>query len=144
MLRRTLAALIPFLAVPLTLHAQERADQPMILSISAWVCPPNAVQDITQSYQTYTQPVEKELIDEGMLVNTGLFFHAWGDEWNVNYFRIAPTLEGLFDAVSEVTRRVNQRHPELADAPNPFGACSAHKDNIYFMPTTTAALEPGG
>lgn len=116
----------------------------MIMSISAWVCPQGAVQDIAESYETYTQPVEKELIDEGMLVNTGLFFHAWADEWNVNYFRIAPSMDGLFDAITEVTRRVNERNPDLGDEANPFSACTAHKDNIYFIPTPTAELESGG
>lgn len=144
MLRLTLAFLVLLLVAPVTLHAQEQADQPMILSVSSWVCPQGDIGDISEGYQTYTQPVEKELIDEGMLVNTGMFFHAWADEWNVNYFRIAPSLEGLFEAISEVTRRVNERHPELADEPNPFEVCSAHKDNIYFMPTPTAALESGG
>jgi len=124
-----------------TLHAQEQADETMILSISSWVCSQDAIQDISESYQTYTQPVEKELIDEGMLENSGLYFHAWADEWNVNYYRIAPTFNGLFDAISEVTRRVNERHPEMADEMNPFEVCSAHKDNIYFMPQSTASLE---
>lgn len=144
MLRLTLLALVSLLVAPVMVHAQEQADQPMILSISSWVCPQSEIEAISETYRTYSQPIEKELIDEGMLVNTGLYFHAWGDEWNVNYFRIAPTLEGLLAAVSEVGRRVNERHPELADGPNPFAVCSAHKDNIYFMPTPTAALEYGG
>lgn len=143
MLRLASAALVVMLVVPVALQAQEQQDQPMILAVSAWICPQEAVQDIRDSYETYTQPVEKELIDEGELVNTGMFFHAWADEWNVNYFRIAPTMDGLFDAMSEVTSRVNERNPELQDEANPFGPCTAHKDNIYFMPTTTAALDSG-
>lgn len=143
--RKFISSIITFLFLTgvfvATLHAQEQAAQTMILSTSSWVCPQDAIQDISESYQTYTQPVEKELIDEGMLVNSGLYFHAWADEWNVNYFRIAPTLNGLFDAIAEVTRRVNERHPELADEMNPFNVCSAHKDNIYYMPPSTADLE---
>lgn len=145
MLRFTFAVSLTLLfAAPLGLQAQEDqedADQPMVLSISAWICPPNSLQEIAEDYETYTQPVEKELIDEGMLVNSGLFFHAWGDEWNLQYFRIAPTMDGLFEVVEEVTSRVNERHPELADEAGPFSVCTAHKDNIYWMPTTTAALE---
>lgn len=144
MLRLASAALVLFLVAPVALQAQEQTEDPMIMSISAWVCPQEAVQDISDAYETYTQPVEEELIDEGMLVNTGLFFHAWADEWNVNYFRIAPSVSGLFDAIAEVTSRVNERNPEFEDEANPFSVCTAHKDNIYFMPTPTAALETGG
>lgn len=144
MLRLVPGALILLLAAPVALDAQEQADQPNIMSISAWICPQEAVQDIAESYRTYTQPVEKELIDEGRLVNTGLFFHAWGDEWNVNQFRIAPTMEGLFDAVSEVASRVADRNPELEDEASPYSVCSAHKDNIYFIPTPTADLDSEG
>lgn len=137
------AALVLLVSAPHALQAQEEepADPPAILSISAWICPQDALQDIAEDYETYTQPVEKELIDEGMLLNSGLFFHAWGDEWNLNYYRIAPTMDGLFEAVAEVGNRVDERHPELADQAGPFAVCSAHKDNIYWMPTSTARLD---
>ena len=145
MLRLAAAALFVLVAGPAALLAQEEeADSPMIMSVSSWICPQGEIQAISESYETFTQPVERELIDEGMLVNTGLFFHAWGDEWNVNYFRIAPTMEGLFQAIGEVGSRVNERNPELADQPGPFSVCTAHKDNIYFLPTPTAMLESGG
>lgn len=144
MLRFAPVAFTLLLATPVALQAQaedEQTDAPMVLSISAWTCPQDALEDIADDYETYTQPVEKELIDEGMLVNSGLFFHAWGDEWNLNYYRIAPTMGGLFEAVAEVGNRVNERHPELADQAGPFAVCSAHKDNIYWLPTPTALLD---
>lgn len=139
------AALVLLVSAPHAVLAQEQdeesSDSPAVLSISAWICPQDALQDIAENYETYTQPIEKELIDEGMLVNSGLFFHAWGDEWNLNYYRIAPTMDGLFEAVAEVGNRVDERHPELADQAGPFAVCSAHKDNIYWMPTSTARLD---
>lgn len=143
MLRLAATLLALSLALPLAAQAQE-ADQDNVLSVSSWICPQAEVDGISENYQTYTQPVERELIEEGMLVNTGMFFHFWGDEWNVNYFRIAPTMEGLMEAVVEVGRRVNERNPELAEEPNPFAACTAHKDNLYFIPPSTAETMEGG
>lgn len=137
----TLTSLI--LALPAALWAQD-ADQPQILTVSQWICPNSAIQEISDSYEEFTLPVERELVDEGQLVSAGMFFHAWADEWNVGYFRVGFGIGGLMDAMAEVTRRVNERNPELADQPGPFAACSAHKDNIYFMgPNTNAPVEGG-
>lgn len=108
------------------------------------MCPQSAISDIADNYDTYTRPVEDELVTEGMLLGAGLFFHAWSDEYNVNYYRVAPNMAGLFEAVAEVGRRVSERNPELADGPGPFAVCTAHNDNIYFMGPTTEAEPPEG
>ena len=67
------------------------------------------------------------------MASAGLFFHAWADEWNVNYYRTGYDIGGLIDAIAEVGARVQEAHPELADGPGPFAVCTAHKDNIYFL-----------
>ncbi len=134
------------LAWPLAGVAQQPAPQPppSILSISSWQCPQSEIEKISQDYDTNTRPVEQELVNEGKLIGAGMYFHAWSDEWNVNYYRIAPSMEGLFAAVTEVGQRVAQRNPQAAGGPGPFAACTAHKDNIYFMGPTTMAAGTGG
>ena len=136
-------ALLLLAAVPLA--AQEEDDDGPdggVLSISSYVCPQSAIGDIAEGYDTNTRPIEDELVTEGMLISAGLFFHAWADEYNVNYYRRAADLPSLFAAIAEVGERFEAQHPELADGPGPFAQCSAHKDNIYFMGPTTEAEPP--
>lgn len=133
------------LALPATALAQEQDDDGPggVLSISSWQCPQASIGDIAEAYDTYTRPVEDQMIVEGKMMGAGLYFHAWADEWNVNYYRIAPTMDGLLAAVAEVGERVVEANPELADDPGPFAVCTAHKDNLYFMGPTTQA-QPSG
>ena len=144
MIRPTFALLAGLLLIPATTLAQQADDPPQILAVSHWICPNSAIGDISDNYETYTLPVEREMIEEGKLMSTGMFFHAWADEWNVGYYRVGPGFDGLMDAVAEVGQRVNERHPELAEEPGPFEPCTAHKDNIYFLGPNSDAPPEGG
>jgi hypothetical protein len=69
----------------------------------------------------------------GMLMGWGQFNHAWGDEWNVNFWYTAKDMSS-FDAFwSEYVSRVSDQHPDA------FGSVvkyfKAHKDNIYVIRT---------
>ncbi len=134
MKRFTLMILALGLAFPATAMAQDDDDrEPTILSISSYQCPNSAIGAISAGYDSLTRPVEEELVAEGKIASAGLFFHAWADEWNVNYFRTGYDIGGLIDAIAEVGARVTAANPDLADGPGLFGACTAHKDNIYFL-----------
>lgn len=137
---RTIAvalAMLAFGALPAT--AQQDADDapPPVLSISSWVCPQGAIGDIAEDYDTNTRPIEDELVAEGLMISAGLYFHAWADEYNVNYYRVAPDLESLFAAIQEVGTRFAARNPDQEPGPGPFAVCAQHKDNIYFMGPST-------
>ena len=139
------AALLFALAVPTALVAQEETPPATVLTISSYVCPQTAIADITEEYDQFTRPVEEELVEEGVLVSAGLFFHQWADEWNVNYYRTGYDLNEVLEAVAEVGRRVTERNPALADAAGLFAVCTAHKDGIYgFGPGTGRTTPPGG
>ncbi len=131
MQRKLISALVCGLLLPVCAIAQEAEDDPLprALFISQWICPQSAIGDIMQAYDSLTVPVEQELVNEGQLFGSGMFFHQWGDEWNVNWYRIGQDNAAVFDALPEVGRRVNERHP---DAPNFLDDCTAHRDNIYF------------
>jgi hypothetical protein len=137
MSRSGLVVLVLCLVVPCSATAQEAEGQepPRGLFISSWICPQSALGDIAQAYDSIARPIEEELVAEGKMVGAGLFFHNWGDEWNVNYYRLGQDRTSLFEAIEEVGRRIQERHP---DAPNLFEVCSAHKDNIYFWGPRTA------
>ena len=131
-----LAILALGLAFPATAMAQEEDDddrEATILTISSYQCPQSAIAGISAGYDSINRPIEEELVAEGKMASAGLFLHAWADEWNVNYYRIGYDIGGLIDAIAEVGARVAEAHPELADGPGPFAACTAHKDGIYFL-----------
>lgn len=144
MSRSTLAAAVVGLLLPVGLAAQDADAPPQILSVSQWICPQDAIGDISDAYEQYTLPVEREMIAEGLMMSAGMFFHAWADEWNVGYYRVAPGMDGLMDAIGEVGRRVNERNPQLADQPGPFARCTAHKDNLYFLGPNSMTPESNG
>jgi hypothetical protein len=144
MRRSGLIVLALCLAAPYSAAAQEGEEQepPRGLFISSWICPQSVVGDIAQAYDSITRPIEEELVAEGKMVGAGLYFHNWADEWNVNYYRLGQDRTSLFEAIEEVGRRTQERHP---DASNPFESCSAHKDGIYFWgPRTAPAPPPAG
>ena len=132
-----LVTLAAGLALPATAMAQEENRRATILTISSWQCPQSDIESIAANYDSITRPIEDELVAEGKMESAGMFFHIWADEWNVNYFRTGYDLNSLLDMIAEVGTRVAAAHPELNDAPDPFGACTAHKDGIYgFGPRT--------
>ncbi|MDH3456666.1 MAG: hypothetical protein OER90_07455 [Gemmatimonadota bacterium] len=102
---------------------------------SHWQCPPALVGDIAAAYDSLIRPIEQELVNEGLMYGAGMFFHQWGDEYNVNWYRLGQDRDQVFDAIDEIGRRMEQRHP---DAPNQFEECTAHKDNIYWWGPRTS------
>lgn len=133
----TLAAL-PLLALPQAAAAQvetEEATLPRALFISQWQCPAAALRGIARQYDSLVVPVEQELVNEGKLYGAGMFFHEWGDEWNLNWYRLGENRDQVFAALPEINRRLRERHP---DAPNMLESCAAHRDNIYWWGPRTA------
>ena len=116
---------------------------PRGMTVSQYQCPQSAISDISRQYDSITRPVEDELVAEGLMVGAGLFFHQWGDEWNVNYYRLGQDQQSIMDAIAEVGRRVQARYPD-AQGPGLFAECTAHKDNIYFWGPRTATTPGGG
>lgn len=136
-MRSTIALLTVFALIPLGVEAQEQGQEepPRGLFVSQWQCPQNQIQWIAQMYDSLSKPIEQELVNEGMLYGAGMFFHDWADEWNVNWYRTGQDRSAVFEAIAEVGRRVDERHPE---APNMFESCRAHRDNIYWWGPRTS------
>lgn len=134
------------LAFPVAAMAQDGDDDrdATILMISSYQCANSDIDAIVEEYNATTKPVEQAVIAEGMMESTGLFFHAWADEWNVNYYRIGYDIGEMLDAIAEVGSRIAAANPD-ADGGGAFVACTAHKDNIYFLgPSTGDDDDDGG
>ncbi len=74
-------------------------------------------------------PILNALVDEGMLFGWGQLNHAWGDEWNLNFYYIAKDMDAFNNFWSEYVNRVREQHPDAFG--NIVQYFQAHKDNMY-------------
>jgi hypothetical protein len=128
---RRLASLLFLLSfVATAAHAQT-------LVLSQNKCALDKQDQVRRLADSLWMPVAQELVNEGKLTSVGSAYHAWGDEWNVIIWYIAPTINAFNTGFNDLVTRINQRHPTLFPQ---FGAwCSEHKDSIYTMGRTTTA-----
>ena len=75
-------------------------------------------------------PILKQLADEGSLLGWGQFNHAWGDEWNVNFWYVTKDANSFHSFWDEYMKRVREQHPESWKIVEYF---QAHKDNMYVI-----------
>ena len=83
----------------------------------------NALQD------SIFVPILNELVEEGKLIGWGQLIHAWGDEWNYNYYFTTENHRAFLDFWGEFFSRVNKRFPGWSDRFGPL--ITDHKDNMY-------------
>ena len=120
----------------------QESEQPNWLVVSQNMVPMSEVGTVNQLIDSIAVPVLNELVDEGLLSGWGQFNHAWGDEWNVNFWYVAKdqTSFGVFWA--EYVKRVSERHPGA------FGTMvkhfQAHKDNMYVIRNQYQAMPNAG
>lgn len=74
-------------------------------------------------------PILNQLVDEGMLLGWGQLNHAWGDEWNLNFWYSAKDVGSFHKFWKEYVKRASEKHPEAFG--NVVKMFQAHKDNIY-------------
>lgn len=80
------------------------------------------------------RPILNELRAEGMIQDWGVLTHAWGDEWNFNFYIVADDHASWLSAWQELVRRMNERDSDWFER---FGSmCHSHKDNLYTLRTT--------
>jgi hypothetical protein len=116
--------------------AAEAQDQPVELEtgffmMNQYMCPLHLARDVNREMRDLFVPIWRELQEEGAIRTAGFLDHAWGDEWNVNFFIVADNHRAFLDAWDEMIRRANQRDPEWFDRIAPL--CDRHKDNLYTM-----------
>lgn len=76
-------------------------------------------------------PILKELKGEGKLLDYGLMQHAWGDEWNYNFYFVTQSHESYLGFFDEYIGRMQERHP--ASMGEYLSKILEHKDNMYSL-----------
>lgn len=74
-------------------------------------------------------PILNELVDEGKLIGWGQLMHAWGDEWNYNFYFITESHRAFLDFWAEYISRLNKRHPGWFKKVALL--FTEHKDNMF-------------
>lgn len=87
----------------------------------------NALQD------SLFTPILNELVAEGKLKGWGQLTHAWGDDWNYNFYFVTDNHQAFIDFWKEYFSRVNKRFPRWYNEVTPLFI--AHKDNMYHIRT---------
>ena len=95
------------------------------------VCPGEGLDGMMESVETMMGPIMGELRDEGMIDDWGVLTHAWGDEYNFNFYMIADDHEAWLAAWGEMVGRMNERHEGWAGDLSEY--CTMHKDNLYTL-----------
>ena len=122
-----LAILFIFIFVAGNIQAQE-SEQPLLV-VSFQKVKMSDVGAMNKMINEKFAPILNGLVDDKMLLNWGLFNHAWGDEWNVNVWYTVKNMDAFSKFWDEYIKRVREKQP---DAWNELrGYIQEHKDNIY-------------
>ncbi len=76
-------------------------------------------------------PVLDKMKEEGLVLDFGLFTHAWGDEWNFNFYFVTKSHEDFLKAWDEYIKRMGEAHPD--SFMEWVSKIKAHKDNMYSL-----------
>jgi len=110
---------------------KKKAPKPGWLVFSQNMVDIVSVSKMNKLTDSVTVPIMKELIDEGILLGWGQLNHAWGDEWNVNFYYITENQTAFVEFWEEFIKRIRERYPAAWNEWAPI--LKAHKDNMYFV-----------
>src|SRR3972149_3775629 len=86
---------------------------------------------MNQMIDSIFAPILNKLVDEGFFFGWGQFNHAWGDEWNVNFWYVTKDVASFYAGWNDYVKRVGERHPgAFGEAVKYF---QAHKDNTDYL-----------
>jgi hypothetical protein len=74
-------------------------------------------------------PILNELVKEGKLLGWGQLMHAWGDEWNYNWYFVTENHRAFLTFWGEYIKRLNTQFPGWGEKIS--GLLTEHKDNMY-------------
>ena len=94
-------------------------------------CPENNMGAIMDIVESVLAPSLSELEEEGSIDDWGVLTHAWGDEYNFNFYMVTQNERAFLDAWDSLITKSNEADPEWYDKLTPL--CVAHKDNMYTL-----------
>ncbi len=77
------------------------------------------------------------MVDAGQWQSAGVFYHAWADEWNVNYYYLGKDIPTILEGWQQFQDAMPDEAPDLTDW------CTAHKDGFYQFGRGTEDAEEG-
>jgi hypothetical protein len=111
-----------------TIFAQD-SEKPTILVFSQNMVKMSDMGKVNEMVDSVFSPILNGLVDDGKLSGWGQLTHAWGDEWNLNFWYSVKDMETFNSFWGEYVKRVREKHPDaFGEATSYF---QAHKDNIY-------------
>lgn len=155
MLCRTLSlAFLTVFLLPATTLAQDDDVAPMdnaspgqTLVIESFKCDWRSYADINAGIEAINLPVYQALVDEGLIISWGTYWHEWADEWNFHIYTVAEDKASFFEAFAEAGRRIGEivedegtwDDQQLSmEADWIVGEyCTEHKDGIYLLGAQT-------
>ncbi len=110
--------------------------RPQTMVIEQWICSFEQLGAIEEA-MAQRHEIYQELVDAGVLIAWGVYYHDWGDEWNVSAYTVASDKAAFFAAwENEVSPRLEERFPDRLNLYD-HDVCTAHRDNIYRMGVVT-------
>lgn len=103
-------------------------DTPPMLMISSWRCDFGEMDTLAEDWSTRGVNAARRAADDGSWMSAGVFYHAWADEWNVNYWAVGESIPELIAGQEACNEAFDEMYP---DAPDLWDMCSEHKDGFY-------------
>ena len=127
----TLSIALTFLCLAHSATAQETQKSP---KPGFFVFSQNKVSDenivkMNVVFDSIAAPILNDLVKEGKLLGWGQLMHAWGDEWNYNWYFVTQNHRAFLDFWSEYIKRLNKQFPGWGEKMS--GLLTEHKDNMY-------------
>lgn len=94
-------------------------------------CPGENMERVMELVESNAAPILRELEEEGEIATWGILRHAWGDEYNFNWYIITDSHRDFVDAWELFVERSQERHPEAVEELREL--CDDHKDNLYTL-----------
>ncbi len=107
--------------------ASESARKTSFMMLNQSVCS-DVSSMMTRTESTFA-PIMNALRDEGAIEDWGLLTHAWGDEYNWNWYIVAENHQAWLDAWRQIVQRVQAADPQFMASVT--ASCTMHKDNLY-------------
>lgn len=122
-----LSAVILIFVITGNIFAQ--SEEKPVLVVSFQKVKLSDIQTVNKMINRKFAPILNALVDEKMIGGWGLFNHAWGDEWNVNMWYVAKSMEAFNTFWKEYVKRLYEKEPDAWVKLRDY--IQEHKDNIY-------------
>lgn len=128
-----LTALLTILVLAPSAQAQIGQSQELqtsFMMLNQHVCPPQNMEQVMDFARQQLAPALAQMKAAGEISEWGILTHAWGDEYNFNFYLITADIDRFVStAWPSLVARTTELDPDWYDRFAPL--CTMHKDNLY-------------